>query len=669
MKPTVFKKGKTALLSYELPHRVHTAQIYPKKAPNGSTIIIYGHTSGVRILWRGGRRLKQSSETSKTNQRQAKTNGTQGDAIAVENDIVDDNNRVAEARRLEAFEDAEFESDEEELDAQSPVPSIIQHVDLAIPSEVLHIAIPGLPSAGTSVTKDQVPQILHDRVVFTVASVDSSIRVISLPISPPSNARKAAAKSSKTASKWGEEMAVIHGQYGHAQIPGGVAMTWTPRHSLLGGSRSDVDMLDIDEAIAPRSARQKVEWDLIIASHSADVSGILQIFRLPLASGQGKRVLPESAPPIFPCQTRYLPSPAVCVAFSPNTFPATRHMQLLVADSKGCIKVYDPFRTPLDSKRVVRAEELLTPEQSISRLGEWVASFNTGFEVPKTGSINAPATAQRKRILDAKWATGGRSIITLLADGEWGVWDIDHTGSNASRTSATKRVDNTTFAIGGFLVAVSGSEVVAGSQKPRSSRALAPMTPNTRRTREENLFQDHSIPIGPVARGGISVASLVSASGGVPEDSVVIRYGTYVCRISNLAQFWARSASGSSGSLHGPGLSRVEGIDTRGEYINGIQQFDVPAAKARPASPRDLLVVAEHRLLILTENTNTHERGRILFAREAEHDEIIVQEEMDIDQKLLEGGQLNLDGIDNMLDGMASGATTAPTGRRVGFAT
>ncbi|OCK76344.1 hypothetical protein K432DRAFT_306547 [Lepidopterella palustris CBS 459.81] len=662
MKPLVSSKGKATQLSYELPHRIHEAKIYPVKAPNGSTIILYGHEHGVRILWRDGRPPTKNART-REQPTPPPVNGTGNESIM----IIDSDDEEPRSRKIIHYlpDEAEFESEEEELDPEQPFPSFIQQIDLPLNTEALHIAIPQIPPITSIRPAESMPPVFNKKIVFAVACVDFSVRIITLPLNPPSAVTKTKPLE-KHRTRWGEEIIEIKGQAGHQSIPNGVAMTWTSKIPVTSDDESEDGMPDDDDdEPTPRRNRSSLTkgsrsrsgnrndingWDLLVASHSAELSGLLRVWRFPIENDRFKNSI-YAPNPILPLRTQYLTSPTSHIAFSPAHHPKRRHSQLLVVDPKGIVRIYDPFASPRTRPRSGRIDE------STSETGAWLSSFSTSFEAPKHYATSVPALAHRKRILDASWASDGRSIIALLTDGEWGIWDVDQSGPNPP-------TNPTSFAIRGFIGTATSSNNSSASSgsKPRGSRStLAPMTPNTRRTKEESLFHGSASGQSNVPRGGISIATLHSISGGAPEDSVILWYGQESYRIPNLGQFWARSASGSGGSLYGPGLSRIQGLNLHGEALNSIEQFGTTTAAARMAVPRDLLVVAEHSLIVLT--TTTVQLGRdlsdsLLFGREREEEE----QTRRADQTLLASGELDIGGMDRLLDSME-----ATQGGTIGF--
>jgi hypothetical protein len=180
------------------------------------------------------------------------------------------------------------------------------------------------------------------------------------------------------------------------------------------------------------------------------------------------------------------------------------------------------------------------------------------------------------------------------------------------------------------------------------------MTPNTRKRKEETLFQGSAPSLTAATRGGISVASITSTNG-TSEDSVLIWYGSEIYRIADLIKFWSRTASASSGaSLPGPGL-QVQDIALCGEAITSVSQFDTTPQASRMAIARDTLVSAEHRLIITASTSQPLGRDlSAIFAREQVEDDASNR----TDQALLTHGELDLGGMDRMLESMEGSGTS-----------
>jgi hypothetical protein len=255
---------------------VHDATIYPVKAPNGSTVILYGHETGVGVVWRGGRPLKKAAATPQQPAKPAKANGTNNDVIMI---IDSDDDEPAKAASPPPAP-AEFDDEEEELDPDEPYPSFVQHFRLALNAQVLHIAVPQIPAVSSLRPADTIPAIFSKSMVFAVTCADCTVRIITLPLSPPSDAAKEKAQ-------FGEAVVKIHG---HQSIPRGTTMTWTSRSEPTNQDHSDDEMdVDVDgdaeassgrRARSSRSAKSGEEgFDLLVATHSAELGGLLKIWR------------------------------------------------------------------------------------------------------------------------------------------------------------------------------------------------------------------------------------------------------------------------------------------------------------------------------------------------------------------------------------------------------
>jgi hypothetical protein len=615
---------------------VHNATIYPVKAPNGSTIMLYGHDAGVGIVWRGGRALKKSLAPSKQPAKPARVNGANNDAIMI---IDSDDDEPAKAATQEPMPEAEFEDEEEELDPDQPYPLFVQRLRLALNTQVLHIAVPQIPAVSSLRPADTVPAVFSTKMVFAVTCADSTVRIITLSLSPPPDSVKEKPYSAQ--SQFGEEVVKVHGHQGIAR---GVTMTWTSRGESKDQSDDDMDVDGEEDAAGRRRQRNRSRsriqgeegFDLLVATHSAELGGLLKIWRFQLAETSL-----IAAHPIAPYRTVTLRKPASRVTFNTAQYPKRRHSQLLIADSAGAARVYDVFASTTRRPHASGSQ---------SEAGAFISTFGSSFESVKGSAYAPPALAARKSIIDATWVSDGHHILVLLADGEWGIWDMDRSGPSPPTNPLA-------FSLRGYVGVVDKETSGTGASSPkRSGRSmLAPMTPNTRRKKEDALFQGTPSTSTVAPRGGLSVAYLPSSSGAGTEDSVIIWYGSEVYRIADLAKFWSRTASANSGnSLPSPGLTQIQDIPLLGEAITSISQFDTTSQASRMAVPRDILISAEHRLIISTGTSNP--LGRDFSAAFAQE-----QSETDqarrTDQALLTHGELDLGGMERLLENMNGSGT------------
>lgn len=315
-----------------------------------------------------------------------------------------------------------------------------------------------------------------------------------------------------------------------------------------------------------------------------------------------------------------LGSPLTSLAFHPSSSST----QLLVGDAAGAVRIYDVLS--------VRCSMVYsTPYQG------WISS--------------APQLARRKRVLSSAWVLGGRGILALLEDGEWGVWDV--AGSIQPSKGAAG------FAINGFLGSAAES---AEPAKPNKPSKLAPMTPNTRKTKSETLFAGSSKATGAATTGGVTVASNSSKTAS-PDETLVLWYGSDIYSIPSMQQFWLRStnSSGNLGSLYAPGMTHVSDVNLSNERITSISPIAIPSPASSLGQMNiqgDLIISAEHRLIV-TDTIRPSAPTRQLFEPAAER-----PVSRDPDQRMLDAGDLDLGGLNRMLDSRMDD----PRPRKVGFA-
>jgi hypothetical protein len=341
-----------------------------------------------------------------------------------------------------------------------------------------------------------------------------------------------------------------------------------------------------------------------------------------------------------PFQSLKLSELPLKIEFNPSSHGSNHHSTVLIACSTGLVYVYDPFSCPDGA-----AEETLPSK------GTWIALYSTKFHSADEDELSS---GQRKRILDASWASNGRSIITLLADGEWGVWSAPSSQSESSSMSSAS-----SFALWGMIGSGIPSHLAQGPKKlDRSS--LPTMTPNTRRVKEANLFVGHVNATTAAPRGGLSVNPILLPSADNTEDSVVLWYNDTVCYVDSLQSYWSRAARRSSevkmqtagGSLFGPGLTRIEDLNLKGQHITSVGQVISRHGGA-------ILVSCEHQLVLSSHAAQKplgKPRTTTLVSRP--------RSDLHRSQALLEKGELDIDQLDVLMDQMG-GAEPGMSGSRL----
>ncbi|KAG9234242.1 hypothetical protein BJ875DRAFT_484396 [Amylocarpus encephaloides] len=567
-KPRIVKNQKNTQLSYELPHRIYAAKCYPVASSNGSTVIIYATDTGVKIIWRGGKQFKTPTAPSTASQ---KANGA-ADTVM----ILDSDDEGPPAK----FEDKpEFELDEEAFDPSHPFPGILQTLDLHLGTTVLQIAV--LPSSVLEAEGDSWKHLetLKKEMVFAAACADNSVKLVTLPLTPPSPESKSRSEFRESfvdahagRGKWGETVTTLSG---HQKPSEGVSLTV--------------------ETNTPAKDRPKSEPQFIVASYSSEINGLLNLYRISLKSPQ------VDLPPF---QKVFLSTPARRISFNPSLSPH-RSPHLLIADTKGACRIYD-------YKTLSTTSEEGT-ERLVAENGTWLLSLYTHFQNPKNSQsrIGAYNGFGRKPIIDAQWASGGKAIIVLLSDGEWGIWDIEGAGPGASKgllgPQGVKGGSVSQYSLTGYIDIASkprqpGPPQITGSK-------FAPMTPSTRKTVG---FLGNNPLSGPV-QGQISIVEVQSSNPTNPsEESVIFWLGETFTQISNLSKYWSTNsrtgASKSSSNLFNGSASsravRIEVANLQGERCLAIEQ--IPKSHSTTADlPTNLLVLGEHRFTIIETGKQT----------------------------------------------------------------
>lgn len=568
----------------------------------------------------------------------------------------EDEEPAAKSKGASRFEDKpQFEEEDEE----APYPEIVQTLDLALGTAVLKVAvIPMTPTAAEDAAWGGA-QILTEHMVFAVSCVTNDVYVITLPLTPPSPESKARPelKSDLLAGNagsgaWGESLILLTGQDKHSQ---GIAINLVmPKASERPGTKSRA----------------------VVASHSREASGILRLWEVPLDS----KDRPDKA--IEPFQTEFLPNPLTSISFN-----STHTTQLLVVSAVQGVRVYDFALSSLPPDPEATGP---FPVQ-----GSWLLTLYHPFARP---------SSTRKPILDAAWIAHGRAIFVLLADGTWGIWDIDGVSPAFSGAALDKLKPGvrgaalTAFSVSGYVEGTSSLRSVTSQAKESSNGEFAPMTPHTRRQATASLSSAITLDRLATIRGGVKVTSLPTAGNAVQEESLVLWVGglDHVCAIPLVSRFWesqVRKGAGSGDLFSNAQPSRmIRLLDLAtgllGERCAGVS-LAVDASKqgisgAQDGSlPGDVLILGESRIVIVREGEDgpgkriggvVNTRKRRLFAKGQKSDAIIVHgkqgipRNFDYDLSTFKPGTLRLEKNESFGDVTTQEDPFAlPTRPRVGF--
>ncbi|CAM1509102.1 Fc.00g028410.m01.CDS01 [Cosmosporella sp. VM-42] len=608
--PRIRRTAQNTQFTYNLSRRVNDVQTYPVQSPQGATILIYGHENGVTLVWRGGKRFKPAKKTDP----KEKQNGATEDAVMIIDS--DDDEPLAKSQSTPKFEDRpQFEDEIED----SSYPEIIQTLDLALGTAVLNVAVMPMTPCPAEEAAWGGAQILTEKMVFAVSCITNDVYVVTIPLTPPSPESKARPELRND---------LLAGQAGSG--------SWGESLILLGGQSKHSEGIAINLIMPKPNERPGKLSRAVVASHSREASGVLRLWDAPL----DPKDKPDKA--VEPFQAEYLPNPLTNISFNP-----THTTQLLAVSSVQGVRIYD-FALPS-----------LPPDPEATGpfpiQGSWLLSLYQPFARP---------SSTRKPILDAAWIAHGRAVFALLADGTWGIWDVDGVSPATSGAAISNKLKSgvrgaalTAFSASGYVEGTGSLRSVATQSKENNTGEFAPMTPHTRRQATASLSSAMTLDRLATIQGGVKVAALPWGGKAIQDESVVLWVGglDHVCIIPGVSRFWDSQLRKHGGGnifggaqptrmikLHdlstgllgerccGVGLA----IDFQKHGSGGGQDGDLPV---------DVLILGESRVVIVREGEDgpgkkiggvVSTRRRRLFLKGDKSDAIIVHGKQDNSTRL-----------------------------------
>lgn len=623
-------------------------------APNGSSIFVYGYDNGLRIVWRGGRPfLPSPRQKNAPNARQTETASkpqNNDDSIMIIDS--DDEEPAPASSNQDNIEYEVFDEEEVEIEPSRPYEPIIRHVDIPLGTWVLGIAVPSLLPEKARSLGYTVPPILTTSIVLSVACADSKLRVISLPLAPPHPSTKVSDLKIQTLA--------LAGTVSQNEIPKGVSITFT--------CESDEKDEDLGRSRPQQMPTATGQWSLLVATHAAEASGTLLVYNIPIGqAANGSYTL--STKDIQPPQKHLLPASARTIYFNPSPYPSARHAHLLVPFPDGYVKILACSTSSKESKDASADEK---PERG----GKWLLTLYPGFEQSPT------ALGRRKTIVDATWVLSGKAVMVLLSDGEWGIWDVEGAGPGSepgplvgqSSIHGITGGSLTAFSVSGRILggpqAINKSQIAASEGQLEQRGKFAPMTPSSRRVREDTLFKGAQPLATPSSDGEISVVQINSSRAAMAEESILIRHGDQIATIPSLLSLWRNSvkATGTFDASNRSRVSPLAGISLYGERLTGLAHLPSPFRAETDNGGQqeyEILIAAEHRLIILSRDLST----AITTAPRAVGLPMTSQPSTETDQLMLSQGQLDVDGMSRVLTSMSGALQPAlqPTLQSNGF--
>ncbi|KAL9106046.1 MAG: hypothetical protein Q9227_008889 [Pyrenula ochraceoflavens] len=661
MEPLVFRSENGLQLSYDVPHRIYCASVHPLRSPNGSSIVIYGHERGLRIVWRGGKPFKPHNV--RTDGDRINGNGIRpADSEPINLDD-DDEPEVATGPT-----EAQFDDEEDEIDPSQPYQKILRFIDIDLETGVLHLSLPSIPYGRSQARLGAYPEILSTHIIVAVACSDASLRVVSLPLQPP-------APKDKDPSHWGLDVIKLEAPIPPSVPPSGISITHC---------REDIETRSSSRSRSQgrsNSASARRTWHFLVAATSSWVSGVLLIYKIPIGVSSSK-MRPES---LLPIQRQLLDSAVGCkIGFNPSFYPAARYSDLFVAYPTGTVKLYRCFPNQSDRSPDSRRGSNITTDSSKpigwnAHSGKFIFSLSCDFvKTPKN-------TAKRDGVLDAAWVLGGRGLLVLLESGCWGVWDLEGAGpvpesrppglwqrpANIARSGVNGGAI-TKFSLSGHVMPISKPQGARNTDSHAGKIGTHNSTlPNSTKSESRSLFHGH--PVQPTRNasqwnyGQVSVLEHVSdySTSSVPDESILLTYGSHNISISSLLALW-RAQLSDKGTLEPSLFVRPnilpEVLIPSGRQVDVAHLFlkteeqsgaDRAANSSNLASNTGALLAFERRLVFLVqpvEDTPIDDTA---------NDPVLLEDnyQQDEDRMLLDRGELDVDGMDRILDDMSNNIT------------
>ncbi|KAM0277276.1 hypothetical protein ACHAQH_005935 [Verticillium albo-atrum] len=519
-KPRVRRTSQNTQYTYNLAKRIHDVKTYPVLSPQGATILIYAHGNGITIAWRGGRRFKAANKATQAPP-PIKANGNAASFADVVM-LIDSDEEDAPPPKKQASAPYTDKPEFEDAVEDEPYPGIIQTLDLSFGAPALQIAVLPITPCTAEDAAAAAAETLKDKMVFAVSCSNSDVYILSLPLTPPSPESKARPelRSSLLAAtagtgQWGDTVIVLTGQTKHSD---GIAL------SLAKPAKSSSTSDRIREQAGSSLSTPKNR--LVVASHNKEASGVLRLWDVPLdikAEGGDKSRA-------RPFQTEYLPAPLTAISFNP-----TNTSQLLVIAGSRAARIFD-----------YAVASLPPDDQSIGQFpskGSWLLSLYQPFARP---------TATRKPILDAAWISHGRAVLALLADGSWGIWDVEGASPLGStllgkQSSGIQGAALTAFSVSGQIEGTSPLRNAVNGARP--SGDFVPLTPHSRRDAAASLNAVTTPEKLAGMKGGVTVIPLPARGSQSGDESVVLWIGGLdnVSVIPAVSRFWDAQLRRSSG--------------------------------------------------------------------------------------------------------------------------
>lgn len=495
-----------------------------------------------------------------------------------------------------------------------------------------------------------------------------------MPLLPPS-------PQASSLAAIGVQEVVIQPTNTHQQLLSSLALTYT-------ASSDDVADVAVSEGATTNKQEDAREWSLLLASVSASGHGLLVIHQLPI-SAKEISTDPEHRLPIQSQRLR-LSSSNVKLEFNNSAFPAIRHSIVsLTVPEQRCVKLYQIFHRPSatgarrGSTTTTSSASSVRPSRgSDTKAGKFLVTLSTAFLTEQDGDN----ISRRRRILDSAWINNGRAIMVLLEDGEWGVWQIEQSTTGQQNGTLARSQSGTSTIQGGSITRFSlHGSVSSNASKTKTNKlsqaapnsVLAPMTPHTRKVRSEGLFQGSKATQSPQSdakiqsRGWIAVTKCLAKRPKLSssyDEALVLTYKDINHHVPSVESM-LRVDSSKKGSIESSFASRFHALPSvplSGGEISHVELLpylsgdsDAGLFGVTPSRPAFLVSTAFSIILSLPPLPTSSVTLSDLTISKPLMTGGIVNRGSNTDQVLLDQGELDVEGMDRMLNNMASRGTTS----------
>lgn len=511
------------------------------------------------------------------------------------------------------------------------------HIDIGV--DIVDLSILNLPAVWPQGTSDKRLEELETHYVVCLLCADGSVRAIALPQARPNGPCNVDLSS--------------------ADKDHGVTSLVLSSLAISSGSRPGKISVSVAHAHSVNDEEPGIY--LIVACHASIPSSRLVAMQIPLGKlVEGKYNEQEH----LQSSTVFLPHPLAKLSLALGQSSSLETLSLLLADTSGALRaaVLYPMGPVSETLRVQWLGTCLVPPG------------------PARGSHSSRLSPQH-RIVDATWVLDSKAVVAVLSDGQWGFWDLHNQARNTPRNEMVMCGRLGSFPDASTAIERNGSKTKTVGSVVDSNK-LAPMTPRTRKARQDAPFENHkkssasSTQPSAIDLGGLEAVN--SGRAGSPtNDCLLLWYNNAVYAVPDVKQLLQEThlAARRGTSSHSPETDSIYHVPlSSGVLGEGISKLSALSGVKQPSTSSstpslNLAVLMGHRLTLANfeepapTSRNSKRKGDQLAA-----DPKARRDRARNDASMLRRGELDIGGMNRLLDEMnGHDATLTSRPRKVGF--